>query len=233
MIHTIAFDADDTLWHNEGIFTNTQGKFRELFSGDHDPEKVGKELYATEIRNLEIFGYGIKGFGLSMIETAIEMSRGEITGAQLQVILDEVKGMLSAPVEVLQGVTETLQELAGDFELMVITKGDLFDQETKIARSGLGDLFRHVEVVSDKSESNYQVALAKYGLDPAHFLMVGNSIKSDVLPVIALGARAVHVPYQTTWQHEFVAEEDYAHVRFDTLQSIRDLPALVRSLHKA
>ncbi len=233
MIHTIAFDADDTLWHNESLYTDTQERFRALFSKDCDPERVAKELYATEIRNLEIFGYGIKGFGLSMIETAIELSDGNVTGAQLQVILDEVKGMLGAPVNVLEGVTETLQELAGDFDLMVITKGDLFDQETKIARSGLGELFRHVEVVSEKSRSHYQAAFQKYGLDPANLLMVGNSIKSDVLPVIELGGRAVHVPYLTTWEHEMVAEEDYAGVRFETLPSIRDLPALVWSMHTA
>ncbi|MDF1836429.1 MAG: HAD family hydrolase [Planctomycetota bacterium] len=233
MIHTIAFDADDTLWHNEIIFTDTHERFRALFDEQCDPERVAKELYATEIRNLEIFGYGIKGFGLSMIETAIELSEGKVTGAQLQGILDGVKAMLAAPVNVLEGVTETLKELSGDFELMVITKGDLFDQETKIARSGLGDLFRHVEVVSEKSPAHYRTALHKYNLDPARFLMVGNSIKSDVLPVIELGARAVHVPYQTTWQHEVVAEEEYADVRFETLRSIRELPALVWSLHTA
>ena len=230
MIEMIAFDADDTLWHNEVLFNDTQKTFLKLLGADHAPEQVTNQLYETEVRNLEIFGYGIKGFGLSMIETAIEVSRGQVTGAQIQVILDQVKGMLRAPVEVLDGVTEALQTLSGDFALMVITKGDLFDQETKIARSGLGDLFRHVEVVSDKNTDSYKATLEKYGLDPTRFLMVGNSIKSDILPVVELGARAVHVPYHTTWQHEVVAKEEHADVTFQTLESIRELPELVRSL---
>ena len=230
MIETIAFDADDTLWHNEVLFNGTQDRFRKLLSSDLDPERITEELYQTEIRNLEIFGYGIKGFGLSMIETAIEVSREQVTGAQIQMILDEVKGMLRAPVEVFDGVTETLKALADDYELMVITKGDLFDQEAKIARSGLGDFFRHVEVVSEKNEASYRNTLTKFGLDRDRFLMVGNSIKSDVLPVVALGARAVHIPYSSTWQHELVADEEHANADFWTIDSIRDLPTLLQSL---
>jgi len=226
----IALDADDTLWHNERNFTAVQSRFRELLRPYHSDEWIDERLYATEMRNLAHFGYGIKGFTLSMIETAVELSEGRITGREIAVLLDMGKEMLATPVEVLPGVEEAVKELAADgYALMVITKGDLFDQETKVARSGLGPLFRHVEVVSEKREADYARILERYNIAPERFLMVGNSVKSDILPVLALGGRAVHIPYEITWAHEHVAE-DVRHERFARLDSISELPAYVGSL---
>jgi putative hydrolase of the HAD superfamily len=226
----IALDADDTLWHNERNFTAVQGRFRELLRPYHSDAWIDERLYATEMRNLAHFGYGVKGFTLSMIETAVELSEGRITGREIAVLLDLGKEMLATPVEVLAGVEEAVKELAADgYALMVITKGDLFDQETKVARSGLGPLFRHVEVVSEKREADYTRILERYNIAPERFLMVGNSVKSDILPVLAIGARAVHIPYEITWAHEHVAEE-VRHERFARLDAISGLPGYVRSL---
>lgn len=225
----IAFDADDTLWHNETLFTMTQDKFAALLAPYHDEAWIRQKLYETEIRNLAYYGYGVKGFTLSMIETAIELSEGRISGAELKNLLDEAKRMLSAPVEPLPEVLPVVKALAEDYPLMLITKGDLFDQESKLARSGLGIYFQMVEVVSQKDVATYRALFARYDLEPSRVLMVGNSVKSDVLPVLACGAHAVHVPYKTTWAHEKVSEEELAANAFPVLGHITELPELIET----
>jgi len=222
-ISVIAFDADDTLWHNENIYINTHEKFKQLLRQYHNDEWIQQRLNETEIRNLQHFGYGIKGFTLSMIETAIELSEGRVSANEIQKIVDLGKEMLRAPVELLDGVAATIAQLASSYKLMLITKGDLLDQESKIARSGLGDYFSHIEVVSEKDVETYRRLVAKHGIAPERFLMVGNSLKSDILPVIAMGGQAVYIPYQTTWEHERVVEEDLAAKRYVTIQNISQL----------
>ena len=222
-ISVIAFDADDTLWHNENIYINTHEKFKQLLRQYHNDEWIQQRLNETEIRNLQHFGYGIKGFTLSMIETAIELSEGRVSANEIQKIVDLGKEMLRAPVELLDGVAATIAQLASSYKLMLITKGDLLDQESKIARSGLGDYFSHIEVVSEKDVETYRRLVAKHGIAPERFLMVGNSLKSDILPVIAMGGQAVYIPYQTTWVHERVVEEDLAAKRYVTIQNISQL----------
>jgi len=226
----IAFDADDTLWHNEHIYLNTHDKFKQLLRQYHNEEWIDQRLHETEIRNLQHFGYGIKGFTLSMIETAIELSEGRVGGNEIQTIIEFGKAMTRAPVELLEGVAATIAQLAESYELLLITKGDLFDQEAKIARSGLGDYFRRIEVVSEKDVETYKRITAKHGIAPERFLMVGNSLKSDILPVVAIGGKAVYIPYKTTWIHERVAEEDLATKPYLTIQHISLLPALLNEM---
>lgn len=204
MIRVIAFDADDTLWHNEIHFRSTEAAFRDLLRPYHDQAWIDARLFETEMRNLRRYGYGIKAFMLSMIETALELTEGRITGAEIQRILDLGQDMLAQPVELLPHAAECLKALGGRHRLWLITKGDLLDQESKLARSGLGDHFEEVAVVSEKDEATYRDLLARRGVAPGAFLMVGNSVKSDILPVLALGAHAVHIPYETTWVHEHV-----------------------------
>ncbi len=225
----IAFDADDTLWHNEHVYVDTHEKFKQLLRQYHDAAWIESRLNETEIRNLRHFGYGIKGFTLSMIETAIELSEGRVGGAEIQTIIEFGKAMTKAPVELLDGVQETIPPLAASYELMLITKGDLFDQEAKIARSGLGEYFSRIEVVSEKDAGTYKRITAKHHLAPQRFLMVGNSLKSDILPVIAIGGHAVYIPYKTTWVHERVADEDLDTKQYMTIEHISQLPDLLRS----
>jgi len=229
----IAFDADDTLWHNENIYLNTHEKFKQLLRQYHNDEWIQQRLNETEIRNLQHFGYGIKGFTLSMIETAVELSEGRVSGNEIQALIEFGKEMTQAPVELLEGVAETIAQLAASYELMLITKGDLFDQEAKIARSGLGDYFRRIEVVSEKNVETYQHITAKHGIAPERFLMVGNSLKSDILPVIAMGGQAVYIPYRTTWVHERVAENELETKQYVELQHISLLPDLLGDLNNA
>ena len=227
MLRTLAFDADDTLWHNEMHYVETQEAFRDLLRAYHDDAWIDARLHDTEMRNLGHYGYGIKGFTLSMIETALELTEERLDGAGIRRVVELGKAMLSKPVEPLPGVAEVLRELAVSFDLMLITKGDLFDQETKLVRSGLGAHFSKVEIVSEKDEATYAAILARHDLAPQAFTMVGNSVRSDILPVLALGARAVHIPYALTWAHEAVTTP--LEVPFPVLASIRELPALLRS----
>jgi len=223
----IALDADDTLWHNETMFTLTQTKFLELLAGYHSPELIERKLYEIELRNLNNFGYGIKGFTLSMIETAIELTDGQVTGVIIKQLLDLAKAMVHAPVNLLDHVAEVVPWLAERYPLMLLTKGDLFDQESKLARSGLADHFRHVEIVSDKTATSYRALFTRYQVEPARFLMVGNSLRSDILPVTALGGRAVYIPYHLTWAHETVTEQDAQLHQYVELENIGGLPKLI------
>jgi len=229
MIELIAFDADDTLWHNEPLYGETKKKFSRILTQYHSAEWIESRLDETEIRNLARYGYGIKSFALSMIETAIELTEGRVTGAEVREVMGFAWEMLHAPLELLPGVRETVEELAAAHRLMLITKGDLFEQEAKIARSGLGDFFSHIEIVSEKTPQAYETIVARYSVRPDQFLMIGNSLKSDILPVVAMGGRAVHIPYVTTWFHEFVPEAELAGKEFFTVESISGVPALLAS----
>jgi putative hydrolase of the HAD superfamily len=229
MFDVIAFDADDTLWHNESTFQATEKQFAQLLGRPHDEEVVRKRLLETEVRNLGHFGYGVKGFILSMIETAIELTGGEIAGRDIHQIIAWGHDMLRAPVELLDGVRDTVEVLSRNYRLMLLTKGDLFDQESKLARSGMGELFSAVEIVSDKNVSTYRAIMKRHGVEPRRFLMIGNSLKSDVLPPLDAGASAIHIPYYTTWAHEQVPEEALAGRHFARLERIGEVPGW---LHK-
>ncbi|GJM63717.1 HAD family hydrolase [Persicobacter diffluens] len=222
-IRVVAFDADDTLWINETIFNATQEKFAGLLEQYVPRELLMQHLYKTEVRNLEYFGYGIKGFILSMIETAVELTEGLIKGGDIQMIIDWGRDMIAHPVELLPTIRETLQKLHGQYELVLITKGDLMDQESKLARSGLADFFKHIEIVSDKSSVQYQEILQKYDYRPEEFLMVGNSLKSDIMPVLEIGAEAVYIPFESTWEHEKIDLTPDQKSRFESLENMAQL----------
>ena len=228
MIRLVALDADDTLWHNEPLFTDTQARFSALLSRHTDPEVIEQRLSETEIRNLQHYGYGVKAFTLSMVETAIELTGGKVTGEEVAEIVRMGREMLHAPVDLLDGVGEAVRELSESHDLMIVTKGDLLDQETKIERSGLRDRFRWVEVVSRKDALIYQRILARCAVNPDRFLMVGDSIRSDILPVLEIGSAAVHIPHDDPWQHEVVDVGEDLRGRYVELPSIRDLADAVR-----
>jgi putative hydrolase of the HAD superfamily len=229
-IRVLAFDGDDTLWHNESRFKLTQSELRDLVHRHVPDADVDGHLFETEMRNLGLYGYGIKAFTLSMLETAIQLTGGRIPAEDLQVILGWGKRMLTEPTELLEGVRATLIEVSRRYSLLLITKGDLFDQESKLARSGLGELFSGVEILSDKTIDSYQSVLKRRGIQPAEFVMVGNSPRSDIAPVVALGARAVHIPYDVTWAHEEVPEESLPIEGWYRLDSISDLGLLLDSI---
>ncbi len=228
----VAFDADDTLWANERLYIEAQAQFRQLLAHYHSPEWIDARLYETEMRNLAHFGYGIKAFALSMIETAIELTEGRVAGRDVQTIIDLARGMLGAEVELLDFVAETVPQVAATHPLMLITKGDLRDQEGKIARSGLAAYFRHIEVVSDKRRDDYAAILAHYGVAPERFLMVGNSLRSDILPVLELGASAVYVPAELTWAHETAEPPAASQPRYYQLAHLGQLPGLLAQLEQ-
>ncbi len=232
-IKVLAFDGDDTLWHNETHFQLTQTEFRELLQRHVPDADIDARLFSTEMANLSLYGYGIKSFTLSMIETAIAVTEGKIPASDLEVILGWGKRMLREPTELLDGVTETLLEMAARYKLLLITKGDLFDQESKLARSGLAELFSGVEILSDKNQHSYEVVLARRGITPGEFVMVGNSLRSDVVPVLQLGGTAVHIPYHLTWSHELVDEEALPANGWHRLESVRELGQLLARLDHA
>jgi putative hydrolase of the HAD superfamily len=224
---TLGFDADDTLWHNEIIFEKVHERYRALLARYHDAATVDRTLFATEMRNLERYGYGVKGFTLSSIETAIQLTAGQIRAEEIQQIIQLGQDMLAHPVDLLDGVPETLAALTGQHRLLVITKGDLRDQERKLARSGLAAHFHHVEILSEKDEGSYAALFRRHAIDPRRFLMVGNSLKSDILPVLALGGAGVHVPYHITWAAERVETPPQVSDRFFQIKSVRELPAVL------
>ncbi|RIV30341.1 HAD family hydrolase [Flagellimonas lutimaris] len=221
-IKVIGFDADDTLWVNETYFRETEEKFAELLEDYETKNKIDQELFKMEMDNLDIYGYGIKGFMLSMIESAMDLSNNKVSQETIGKILDLGKKMISHPVELLDGVEEVLSKLVGKYRLIVLTKGDLLDQERKLKKSGLSQYFHHVEVLSDKKEINYRNLLEHLNIDVSEFLMIGNSLKSDVLPILNIGAKAVHVPFHTTWAHELVAEDEMVnnHLKLNGLKDI-------------
>ncbi|WP_062112031.1 HAD family hydrolase [Aureimonas sp. AU40] len=226
---TIGFDADDTLWQNETFFRLTEQRFVDLLAEHGDAAVIGRRLLDTEKRNLEFYGFGIKGFTLSMIETAIQLTEGRAPARLVEEILGYGREMLRHPVETLPDARETLKSLSGEYRLVLITKGDLFDQERKLAASRLGDLFHAVEIVSDKTEATYARIFARHGDGPERAMMVGNSLRSDVLPALAAGSWGVHMPHELTWEYEH-AEAPLEAPRFRRIDGLADLPALIRSI---
>ena len=222
---TVAFDADDTLWHNEDLFQDVHEEYEELLSPWADAATVDDRLHEVQMSNLPRFGYGVKSFTLSMIEAAVNITGGEIDADRITTIIGYGRRLLDRPIELIDGVEEVLDAL-GHHRLMVITKGDVHDQLAKVAASGLAERFWRVEVVADKDADVYGELLERHGIDPARFVMVGNSLRSDVLPVLELGATAVHIPYHVTWRHE--DDHDGHEVEVPTLEALRDLPQLLR-----
>ncbi|MBX9633438.1 MAG: HAD family hydrolase [Magnetospirillum sp.] len=229
-ITAIAFDGDDTLWHNEPLFWASTQRFQQLLEPYADAGGLAERLTATEIANLGFFGYGIKGFVLSMIETAIQVSGGQVPNGVIQELLDRGKQMLAHPVHLLDGAAAAVDAVrARNITLMLITKGDLFDQESKLARSGLAELFHVVEIVSEKDAHTYARLLARHGIAPEQAVMVGNSVRSDILPMLAAGGWAVHLPYASTWIHE-QAEAPVDHPRYRRIGSMADLAGILDGL---
>ena len=203
-IKVIALDADDTLWVNETYYREAEEKFIKLLSKYETENKLDQELFTMEMKNLHLYGYGVKSFILSMVESALELSNYNIKPTVIQKIIEIGKEMLEKPIELLEGVEDTLKVLQPKYKLILATKGDLLDQERKLEKSGLIKYFHHIEILSDKKADNYQKLLSHLEIMPSEFLMVGNSLKSDVLPLLQIGAKAIHVPYHTTWAHEVV-----------------------------
>ena len=226
-IEMIAFDADDTLWHNEAYFRRGEERFCELLAPWARADHLSERLYETERRNLARFGYGAKGFTLSLIETALDVTEHRVPGSVIAEIVQLGKEILDQPVEVVDGAADTIHALAPHYRMIVVTKGDLLHQESKAARSGLADHFELVEIVSEKDCTTYARALRKVGVDPARTCMVGNSVRSDVLPMLALGGFAVHVPYPVTWAMEEADGPEPGHPRFARVDTLGDLPSVV------
>jgi putative hydrolase of the HAD superfamily len=224
MIEIIGLDADDTLWHNEPLYHRAKKTFIKILADYGDPQEIKAWLDKTEVRNIEYYGYGIKSFALSMIEAATDISKGQVTGAEIGEIIAIGKKMLKAPVELVEGAEETLKQLAAQYELILITKGDLFEQERKIDHSGISNYFRYLEVVGEKSEASYRKILGQYNLNPARFMMVGNSLRSDILPVIGIGGQAVYIPNEHTWFHEHASQEEIGEINFGELERLSQLP---------
>jgi len=226
-LKVIAFDADDTLWVNEPYFQETEKKFCAMLEDYLPQHTISKELFKTEMDNLALYGYGVKGFMLSMIETALRVSDKTITPDIIEKTIQYGKELLEKPIELLNGVEEVLQALTGKYKLVVATKGDLLDQERKLKKSKLEHYFHHIEIMSEKHESDYIKLIRHLDIKPGEFLMLGNSLKSDIMPVLAIGGHGIHIPYHTTWAHEHV-EQTIDHPDFKQVQSIKEiLPFLI------
>ncbi|RTY96012.1 HAD family hydrolase [Flavobacterium sp. GT3R68] len=221
-IKVIAFDADDTLFVNEPYFEEAEKKFCVLLEDYLSHQGLSRELFTTQVNNLPLYGYGIKGYILSMIEAAIKVSNGTIGVDFISKIMEFGKELSQKPIELLDGVEETLQALQGRYKLVVATKGDLKDQQRKLHNSGLGPYFHHIEVMDDKHEINYEKLLKRLDIDASEFLMIGNSLKSDILPVLAIGGHAIHIPFHTTWEHERI-DHAVEHENFRAFAKITDV----------
>jgi putative hydrolase of the HAD superfamily len=230
-IRLVGFDADDTLWRSEDYYRAAQHEFERIVAGYVDAEDVHDRLYPIEKRNLALFGYGAKGMTLSMLEAAITITGARISAADLQRILELGKGLLRHPVELLPGIREAVADIARDHDVVLVTKGDLFHQEAKVRESGLAELFPRIEIVSEKNPRTYARVLSEFGLAPAQFAMIGNSLRSDIVPVLELGGWGVHMPYHVTWAHEADAVLGDGHAaRMRHASSPSELPAAVRAL---
>ncbi|MEO8517364.1 MAG: HAD family hydrolase [Flavobacterium sp.] len=227
-LKVIAFDADDTLFVNEPYFEETEKKFCALMEDYLSHQGLSQELFKIEIQNLPLYGYGIKGYILSMIEAAMKISNNTISIEIIEKIIQYGKELLEKPIELLEGVEDTLAALYGNYKLVVATKGDLKDQQSKLHRSGLGHYFHHIEVMSDKQELDYEKLIQRLDIHASEFFMIGNSLKSDVLPVLGIGGHAVHIPFHTTWAHEKI-DHKVEHENFRALKNISEiLPILLR-----
>lgn len=226
-VKIIAFDADDTLWNNESSFKEVEEKYVSLLFQYGDSEEISSELFQTEMKNMQLLGYGAKAFTISLVETALRISKHAISASEIQKIIDLGKSLLEMPIELLDGVTETLHTLKREtpYRLIVATKGDILDQERKLERSGLDSFFEHVEVMSDKTEKEYTRLLQVLQVNPDEFLMVGNSLKSDIKPVLELGGYAVHIPSEIMWQHEVI--DGFTHPRLKQVSRMKELLSLL------
>jgi putative hydrolase of the HAD superfamily len=227
-IKVIAFDADDTLWVNEPYFHQTERDFCNLLKDFGTEEEISKTLYNTEIQNLSNYGFGTKGFMLSMIETALKVSNNDVPQSILRQIIDLGKAQLNKDIELLPGVVEVLENLKKqDYRLIVATKGDLLDQERKLQKSGLEKYFHHIEIMSDKKESDYQKLIKHLDIESNDFLMIGNSLKSDILPILNLGGNAIYIPYHTTWVHEKMDESELDKEHYHKVENIKKVLDLI------
>jgi putative hydrolase of the HAD superfamily len=224
---TIGFDADDTLWQNEQFFRFTEKRFVELLAGYAD--HLSRRLLASHARNIAIYGFGIKGFMLSMVETALDVTNNSLPAGVIAEILAAGRDMLSHPIEPLPHVRETLDALAGSYRLVLITKGDLFDQERKVAQSGLGEFFDAIEIVSDKTRQTYERIFERHGSGAAASVMVGNSLGSDIVPAIEAGGWGVYIPHDLTWSFEHV-EPPALSPRFRQIGHMGELPAVLAEI---
>lgn len=219
---TIALDADDTLWHNEPYFDEAQERFCELFSGFASKQELLTLILNHQVKNLPLYGFGIKAFTLSMIESALDLTNHQLNGQVVDKIIQIGKDLLQKPVELLPNVEDVLQQLKGKYKLVVATKGDLKDQHRKLHDSGIGHYFHHIEVMSDKKELDYQKMLGRLDCQAEDFIMIGNSLKSDVLPVLNIGGTGIHVPYHTTWEYEKI-DFEIVHANFKSINSITEI----------
>lgn len=226
-IKVIGFDADDTLWVNETYFREAELEFAKILAAYETANTVNQELFKKEIENLSLYGYGIKGFVLSMVEMAIELSNGELPNEAIVKILSLGKNMLNAPVDLLDGVEDILKYLSKNYKLIVLTKGDLLDQQRKLEKSNLTSYFNYIEVMSDKREIDYFKVLDHLQVESSEFLMIGNSLKSDVLPLVNIGAQAIHIPFHTTWLHEQVTEQQLTNTTYRTIKNLSELQVLL------
>jgi putative hydrolase of the HAD superfamily len=223
MIKIIGFDADDTLWVNEPYYRQIEKQFMEYLRDYMPEETLIQELFNTEIKNLELYGYGAKGFVLSMIETAIRISEGKISNQTIDKIIGLGKSLMDMPIDLLDDVEFVLDKLKSRYKLVVATKGDLLDQERKLRKSGLSSLFHHIEIMSDKKESEYRKLISNLGIEPSEFLMIGNSLKSDIIPVLNIGGSGIHVPFSITWDHEKVADNMIDFSKFRSVEKLIDV----------
>jgi putative hydrolase of the HAD superfamily len=229
-IRLVGFDGDDTLWRSEDYYREAQARFERMLARYVDLDDVHERLYAVEKRNLALFGYGVKGMSLSMLEAAYELSGGRVSAADLHRIVLQAKQMLRHPVELIPGIREAVADIAADFPVVLVTKGDLFHQEAKVRESGLADAFGRIEIVSEKDAATYARLFREFGVEPDEFLMVGNSLRSDIVPVLALGGWGVHVPYHVTWAHEQDAGGAIDPARMREVANAAELPDAVRAL---
>jgi putative hydrolase of the HAD superfamily len=231
MIDTIAFDADDTLWQNEPFYERGEERFAEILNRYGESDHILHALHETETRNLDVYGYGIKSFVLSMVETALEVSGKRACGEEIAQILEIAKNMMVSELDLFEHAEPVLVELSPKYTLILLTKGDTFEQEKKVQRSGLVQYFHHVEIVADKTADSYRALLNKYHIEPRRFLMVGNSLRSDILPVVEIGAKAVYIPYANTWSHESMVDMQAFKGEFAELEHLGMLPAYLEGLN--
>jgi putative hydrolase of the HAD superfamily len=232
-ITTIAFDGDDTLWHHDNFFRNAIERFHEIMNELGDFPDAREQIDTQHIKDLAVWGYGVKGLLLSMIELAIRMTDGKISGTDIQRIFDVGKQTHMHPVTLLEGVAETIGKLHDRYQLILITKGDLIAQEMKIHKSGLTPFFDGVEIISEKDTATYKKIMARYDAEPGEFIMIGNTLRSDILPVVQLGAQAIHIPYSSSWHYEVASVTDLDKQKYVMLKSMKDVPALLDRLEKS
>jgi len=230
-IKVIAFDADDTLWINEPYYQEVEEKFQKLLKDYLPANEVSKELLKIEIQNINLYGFGAKGFMLSMIETAINVSNNKIPTQKIKEIISLGKSLINKPIELLDNVEKTLISLKKDYKIILATKGDLLDQERKLHKSKLSQYFDNIEVMSDKKEANYTYLLNRLNIKPEEFLMIGNSVKSDILPVISIGGKAIHIPFSVTWKHEILEETNH-NKAYKTISDLSEIISLLNNSEK-